>query len=423
MKKRENCKILQTHRRLNEAHLLWHQADDNYFNPTGFITNINAAIQALRNLTFALQNEKKNIPGFDEWYKGWQDILKKDDIMRWLCEARTEIVHKKDLEISSEATVTIYSYKTVLKAKVNVPIFVCGKELLKYLLESEVIDKELVNKDVYASVERNWRVLEFPQHDVLYLIAYGIGILYTLLQEAHELTHISINACSICDSVHKLELSKNNLPLCMEDLMRNRNEIIDLSGFISRQFSYSKVSYDKKLERKVKSKYKKILSVDRKLSLCDPYEYAEQLMEMSKEILVKDGYHTCILWYRKGDLTWEIMQPTFMDQTSKFIFWQEFSKIVEQKDINAIIFISESWMGNLEEYVENGVRPSDQKNRLEVLITDVFVKGNKYISYTTIFNRSFYGKIKLENTEKNEIENGYRGYIMPVLKVWKKDIK
>lgn len=61
------CPLPATHRRLAEAHLLWHQTLDNYQDPDAFRANLNATIQALRNVTFAIQSEKHAIAIFDEW--------------------------------------------------------------------------------------------------------------------------------------------------------------------------------------------------------------------------------------------------------------------------------------------------------------------------------------------------------------------
>ena len=58
------CPIPAAHRRLKEAHLLWHQTLDKYQEPDAFRANLNATIQALRNVTFALQAEKHSIPDF-----------------------------------------------------------------------------------------------------------------------------------------------------------------------------------------------------------------------------------------------------------------------------------------------------------------------------------------------------------------------
>jgi len=56
-----DCPIPTAHVRLSELHLLWHQAASSYYNPALFRANLNAAIQASRNVTFALQAEKANV--------------------------------------------------------------------------------------------------------------------------------------------------------------------------------------------------------------------------------------------------------------------------------------------------------------------------------------------------------------------------
>ena len=60
------CPIPKTHRRLVEAHLLWHQALEHYQQPELFQANLNATIQALRNITFVLQSEKNLFSQFED---------------------------------------------------------------------------------------------------------------------------------------------------------------------------------------------------------------------------------------------------------------------------------------------------------------------------------------------------------------------
>jgi len=89
-KKTPNCPIPKTHRRLAQAHVLWHQAFRSYLNPEVFLANLNATIEALRNVTFVLRNEKGTFAKFDEWYGPWQARLKDDKMSRWLHEARSK---------------------------------------------------------------------------------------------------------------------------------------------------------------------------------------------------------------------------------------------------------------------------------------------------------------------------------------------
>ena len=63
------CPLPKTHRRLVEAHLLWHQTLAQYQQPELFQANLNATIQALRNITFILQSEKHSFDQFEGWYE------------------------------------------------------------------------------------------------------------------------------------------------------------------------------------------------------------------------------------------------------------------------------------------------------------------------------------------------------------------
>ena len=83
-----DCPIPMTHRRLKHAHLLWHQCLDAYHAPERFLANLNATIEALRNITFVAQKEKSAFKDFDAWYKPRQEILKADATAKWLNEAR-----------------------------------------------------------------------------------------------------------------------------------------------------------------------------------------------------------------------------------------------------------------------------------------------------------------------------------------------
>ena len=64
----EDCPLTEVHRRMDDAHRLWHQALDSYFDPDAFRVALQSCIQALRTVTFLLQYQKRRIPDFDAWY-------------------------------------------------------------------------------------------------------------------------------------------------------------------------------------------------------------------------------------------------------------------------------------------------------------------------------------------------------------------
>lgn len=101
----DQCPTPTAHARLREAHKHWHDALSEYQRPEGFRIALNACIQTLRNVTFALQKEKRLVPEFDDWYSDWQSKMKQDFIMRWVVAARNQIVKAQDLETHSWAIV------------------------------------------------------------------------------------------------------------------------------------------------------------------------------------------------------------------------------------------------------------------------------------------------------------------------------
>src|SRR5215470_19431517 len=86
------CPVPKTHRRLVECHVLWHQALSQYQQPVHFQANLNATIQALRNITFVTQSEKHAFKDFDSWYAPWQERMKAEPRLRWLRDARNTVV-------------------------------------------------------------------------------------------------------------------------------------------------------------------------------------------------------------------------------------------------------------------------------------------------------------------------------------------
>src|SRR5262249_42462206 len=150
------CPIPNTHRRLEEAHRLWHRGAQGYEDPDEFRTQLNALIQALRNVTFVLQKEHGAIPNFAAWYEPWQEILKQDGVLRWLVQARNFIVKQGDLETHSPATAWIQaSWDIPQTVTFEVPPLVPTLAIAaKILVEQDIPDD--VRDQGILTVERRW---------------------------------------------------------------------------------------------------------------------------------------------------------------------------------------------------------------------------------------------------------------------------
>jgi hypothetical protein len=56
---------------LHHLHAIW-QSRRSYHDPEAFRANLNATIEALKNVTFVRQNEKRRFTAFDRWYGAWR---------------------------------------------------------------------------------------------------------------------------------------------------------------------------------------------------------------------------------------------------------------------------------------------------------------------------------------------------------------
>lgn len=107
VKPEERCPINDTHKRLHQVHLLWHQAEQQYQDPDAFCVNLNSAITTMRSVTFVPQKQGADIPDFEEWYKPWQARLATDELMIWSKKARNRIEKQGDLKTHSIARISL----------------------------------------------------------------------------------------------------------------------------------------------------------------------------------------------------------------------------------------------------------------------------------------------------------------------------
>jgi hypothetical protein len=102
------CAIPNSHDKFEEAHYFLQMMMINYHHADGFRYSMNAFIQALRNITFALQSEKRNIPDFDSWYVDRQKWMKENELLKKFVEGRNIVVKRGNLEIKSEAYIGLF---------------------------------------------------------------------------------------------------------------------------------------------------------------------------------------------------------------------------------------------------------------------------------------------------------------------------
>lgn len=406
----EKSPISNAHKRLLEAHRLWHQALEHYFEPEGFRTYLNACIQALRNLTFALQSEKKSIPNFDEWYLQWQERMRKDSMLKWLNDARVTVVHQRDLETKSTVKVTVHNYLDVAKTEFEVPLCLSSVDIAHFVANS--LPENLI-RNCIAVIERRWIAEDMPKIELLDVIAYSYTFLFQMVKEAYEIVGQSVQSCEIRDNLHPIsneELKEGKFE-CLnisKELRTKRISLNDFSELTPRTF---KVPFKSDLGIKAAKRYK---VNPEQLAMPNSFD---KLNEVARKVLVKDKYHRSLFYLYVPEKGLQLVGIDPSDQVEKFAIMRRMADNVKQTGATAIVFISEIWMTTNIKAAFNGTPVEEIQEREEALTVTTVSSDGTYKSLLTKFTRGLMGNIKLEPTiEVDYADTIY--FLEPILKVW-----
>ena len=92
-----------------------------YQEPMAFRYNLNAFLQALRNVTFVRQKDLSHRYGFREWYRERRDTMRDDPLLHRFSDGRNIVVKQRSLEINSKAEIGRFRGRTL---KLGFPMYV-----------------------------------------------------------------------------------------------------------------------------------------------------------------------------------------------------------------------------------------------------------------------------------------------------------
>src|SRR4051794_9422817 len=98
-----DCPIPSTHDKYNEAQYFFGGILKNYHHAYQFQFNLNAFIQAIRNITWMLQSEDGKPEGFDSWYAAKQADMRGNEVLKRFVNARNVVVKRSSLTAKSKA--------------------------------------------------------------------------------------------------------------------------------------------------------------------------------------------------------------------------------------------------------------------------------------------------------------------------------
>lgn len=394
-----SCPTPTAHKRLREAHRFWHGCLTEYDDLEGFRTNLNACIQALRNVTWVIQKEKRNIDNFNSWYGGWQEKLKSDDVMRWIVKSRNRIVKEGDLEVNSMAIVRlVLTYFDAADAvgdrlqlprpsdiTIQLPPRTKQREYLSHVRQLGIPSQLL--KDGSVNVERRWVDRALPEWELLDALAYGYAFLIRLVSDAHKRAgFVKYDAFQVEDSIILEERVEHpsGKPSCMVVTQDLRTSTYRLGSGEALSLAEIPIERDEEILQKAIEKYG-VFSLPNHEEVKSITEYVPYYTEMAIRVLKSDQDHLWIISYFIGTKRVGIQPILVADKAEKYLAAQRLANMVDRFGIDGLISVADSWIGR-ETRDEDGVlippgELSDRREALAVFAEDAF--GNKRYQTTT----------------------------------------
>lgn len=398
---KSNCLLASVHNRLSEVHKFWHDMLFGYQNPENFRISLNAAIQALRNTTFLLQSNKSIIPNFDQWYEQYRNLMKSDEILKWLHQARNVIVKQQDLELHSIATARVRAWDDVSRLEFQISPFITTEQIAKDFVRMHVVKAPApIANHAILNVERKWVVNDLPNHELLDVISHGYRFFQKLLVSGHEQAGLDVE---ICEAEYNPRHENSFVP-CMSVTRDDRSANIKLSTqelFPKVEFDdFTKESKTPEFQEKIKRYFEIKPALPRHVG--DLFEFVKIMNERAKQMMVLDGGHTTIFILCYPDGSYNPLGMRVDNQSEKYILIRSVADQVKRTKASGVIAISEVWLILEKERIGYQL-PAEHPNRKEALQVSA-VSKDKISVFTTFFSKDKSGKIILGETHEEKLQ-------------------
>ena len=188
MDEARECPLAETDDKFSEAHYFIDRMMVEYHNPMAFRYNLNAFLQALRNVTFVLQKDLSHREGFKEWYPERQKSMGEDPLLRKFTAGRNVVVKQRSLEINSKAKIGFFRWRTLkIGFPIDVPVYATSEHLVKNIAPiGGLIDPEHSATGEQYGVLREWYAPELGECNVVTLCDLAWVKIGQVLSIAHD---------------------------------------------------------------------------------------------------------------------------------------------------------------------------------------------------------------------------------------------
>lgn len=411
----------RTYARLREVLRHWFTAAENYSDAEEFRIAINSCIQAVRNVTFILQKNKKHIENFDSWYKTWQTAMAADPIMRWCVDARNYVVKQGDLETHSVAIVALLNSHNAAREHIfSIDPRLSGKEVAQ-LIKVKFLPEQLSNYG-FLQVERQWITKDLKGVELLSGLAHAFTVLNLLVEDIFTKNGPSKKydpqAIEEIDFANAIELlDEDDKPKCMLAFEEYRKTNYNLSSGETITLSTDEIEFDPTLVPQLKEKYGDIKASIGEMgnTLEDRVRYH---LELAKGILKADGYLlVTVAIFDSGDKP-HMVSTMFENNEVKYLFWKDIAKRVRKLRARMIVTTGDSWRARMDKSnpLKLGKHVADLEEKDEMIMVCGMDRSGKVLTIGTPYTRK--GEtIEFGTDEKLDMKPSY---LNPVLKAFRK---
>jgi len=403
-------KILSAAARMREAYQHWHRAAESYNDPEQFRIYLNSCIQALRNVTFVLQKQKKEIPDFDTWYGNWQEFLKKDLIMSWCISARNQIVKRGDLETYSIARASyLASYLKPSQKDFEVNPFSKTEDISKEIAE---LLPEKLRESGYLKVERRWVADSLPKYELLEALAYAFSVLAKLLLDTDAQKGPPLDA-AVSNKIFIID--RGAFPARMSSFSQYRTiwlkfPALEIEYYLTRDLPFNEVSKEDFVQHYGEIADPQGNNGDRSILLRLATRYKEQ----AKIMLSVDGYLLTVAILLGEDNFSHIIPLQFEDNVQKYAIMELVAQEVERRRATGIVVVGEIWLAAFDpkKPFKRAVECSDKIEAIEVAAAS---KSGEEFNFLIPFSKDGDKIIFKEETYSETPSN----FLIPVKNIWK----
>lgn len=336
-------------RRLKDLSHILDSCSATYFEPERFRINLNNFLQTSRTVTFIIQKNKGTIPDFDSWYQNnvlttWSD----DEVMTWAKNSRNVIEKEGDLEmLSTLNALLIFSYLSEedieMDCSQNGLLYFGVKKLIRFAqktLPSSVSDAAVIK------IERKWVANSLPAWELLHAISY----IYSRMYECCQLLGAHLDS-----PIDNKIIQANAVDTLREN--SRKVEYVKIRGMGSHHTHIESINYDKGFEPPIEIKKQITDSVKNFERPHNLQQAVKQFSDTAKITFNHYGNHEQMLFML--DKEWAVVSmitTALEDQAEKFIFWRSIGERVSTLNVNSLIWISESWIRDMNKNKHLAVR-------------------------------------------------------------------